>query len=69
VASGLKWGFANFDDLSDEADKLTLTPEDFARVTDFLKLRPIQVCIFLKTLVGVEEMLRMMVEAITVAKT
>jgi len=68
VASALKWGFADFDNLTVEADKLTLTPEDFARVVDLLKLRPIQFCIFLKALVGTEEMLRMMIEAIKVAK-
>jgi hypothetical protein len=69
VASALKWGFADLDDLSVEADKLTLTPEDLARVTDLLKLRPMQMALFLKALLGTEEMLRMMVEAIKVAKT
>lgn len=68
VASALKWGFADLDDLSVEADKLTLTAEDLARVTDLLKLRPMQVALFLKALVGTEEMLRLMVEAIRVAK-
>jgi len=68
VASALKWGLADFDDLSVEADKLTLPPEDFARMMDLLKLRPIQFCVFLKALVGTEEMLRMMVEAASVAK-
>jgi hypothetical protein len=58
VASGsaLKWGLADFDDLGLEADKRTLTPEDLARVMDLLKFRPMQFCMFLKTLVGVEEM-------------
>jgi hypothetical protein len=63
-----KWGFADLDNLTVEADKLTLTPEDFAKITDLLKLRPIQFCIFLEGLVGADEMVRMMVEAITVAK-
>ena len=40
------------------------TTGDFAKVMDLLKLRPMQFCLFLKTLVGREEMLRMMVEAI-----
>jgi hypothetical protein len=62
----LKWAFADFDNLTVEADKLTLTPEDLAKVTDLLKLRPIQFCMFLKALVGTEEMLRTMVEAIGV---
>jgi hypothetical protein len=68
VASALRWAFADLDDLSVSADKLTLTPEDLARVTDLLKLRPMQMALFLKALVGTEEMLRMMVEAIGVAK-
>lgn len=68
VASALKWGFADFDDLSVDADKQTLSPEDFAKVMDLLKFRPIQFCIFLKTLVGAEEMVRMMVQAIGAAK-
>jgi hypothetical protein len=68
VASALKWGFADFDDLGVQADKRTLTPEDFAKVMDLVKLRPMQFCIFLKTLVGEEQMQRMMIEAIGVAK-
>jgi hypothetical protein len=68
LASALKWGFADFDSVNVDADKKTLTPEDFAKVMDLLKFRPMQFCIFLKTLVGAEEMQRMMVEAIKVAK-
>ena len=33
----MKWAFADFDDLGVEADKRTLTPEDFAKVMDLLK--------------------------------
>jgi hypothetical protein len=36
--------------------------------TSLVKLRPIQFCMFFKALVGTEEMTRMMVEAIKVAK-
>jgi|ERR1051326_7112056 hypothetical protein len=68
VASALKWAFADCDDLSVEADKQTLTPEDFDKVMELLKFRPMQFCIFLKALVGPDEMQRMMVEAIGVAK-
>ena len=68
VASALKWGFADFDDLGVDADRQTLSPEDFDKVMDLLKFRPMQFCIFLKTLVGVEEMQRLMVEAIKVAR-
>src|SRR5258708_33758785 len=67
-ASALKWGFADFDDLGVEADKRTLTPEDYAKVMDLLKIRPMQFCMFLKALVGVEAMQRMMIEASGVAK-
>src|ERR1035437_7195917 len=68
VASALKWGLADCESLSVEADKRTLTPDDFAKVMDLLKFGPMQLAIVLKALVGVEEMQRMMVEAIGVAK-
>jgi hypothetical protein len=68
VASALKWGFADFDDLGVVADRQTSSAEDFAKVMDLVKLRPMQFCTFLKTLAGSEEMQRMMIEAIGVAK-
>jgi hypothetical protein len=68
VASALKWGFADFDSLNVSADKKTLTPENLAKVMELLKLRPIQFCLFLKALVGAEEMQRIMAEAVGVAK-
>ena len=37
------------------------------KVTDLLKFRPVQFCLFLKALVGVEEMQGLMVEAIEAA--
>jgi hypothetical protein len=45
-----------------------LNPEDFTKVIDLLKFRPIQFCMFLKTLVGAEEMKRMMVQGILLAE-
>ena len=45
-----------------------MTAEDFARVMHLLKFRPMQRVIVLKTLVGGEEMQRMMIEAVGVAK-
>ena len=68
LASALKWGLADCESLSVEADKQTLTPEDFARVMDLLRFRPMQLASVLKALVGAEEMQRMMIEAIGVAK-
>jgi hypothetical protein len=68
VASALKWGLADCESLSAKADRQTLTPEDFAKVMDLMKFRPMQLAIVLKALVGAEEMQRMMIEAIGVAK-
>jgi hypothetical protein len=67
VASALKWGFADFDDVTVAADRDTISPEDMAKVMDLLKSRPIQFCMFLKTLVGAEEMKMMMLRAISFA--
>jgi hypothetical protein len=68
IASALKWGLADCESMSVEADRRTLTPEDFAKVMDLLKFRPMQLAIVLKALVGADEMQRMMVEAIGVVK-
>ncbi len=68
VASALKWGFADFEDMNVVADKQTLTEEDFGRVRELLKLRPIQFCMFLEALFGTEEMEGLMNHAISVAK-
>ena len=67
VASALKWGFADLETMSVHADRETLSPEDLARVMDLLRLRPIQFCLFLKALVGAEEMKNMMLRAIALA--
>lgn len=68
VASALKWGFADFDTEPVVADRETLNPDDFAKVRDLMKFRPIQFCMFLKALVGTEEMKRMMVQAVVLAE-
>jgi hypothetical protein len=49
-------------------DKETLTPEDFAKVLELLQYRPLQFCLFLKALVGTEEMQRIMANAIRTAQ-
>ncbi len=67
VASAMKWGFADFDNEPVAADRETMNPEDFARVMELLKFRPIQFCMFLKALVGAEEMKNMMLKAISLA--
>lgn len=68
IASALRLGFADFDSMNLEADKRTLTPGDLAKVMDLLKLRPMQFCLFLKALVGAEEMQKLMVQAVGMAK-
>jgi hypothetical protein len=67
IVSAMKWAFADLEDMSIQADRDTLNKADMAKVTDLLKIRPIQFCIFLKTLVGAEEMKMMMLKAISVA--
>ncbi len=68
VASALKWGFADLDDMYVEVDRQTLGQADFSKLMDLLRLRPMQFCMFLKALVGVETMQRMMVQALAAAK-
>ena len=68
VASALKWGFADFDDVNVETDRATVSLEDLEKVLDLLRFRPAQFCLFLTALVGTEQMERIMVEAISVAK-
>jgi hypothetical protein len=68
VASALKWGLADFDDVTVAADRDTLNPEDFAKVMQLLRFRPIQFCMFLKALVGADEMERLVNQGITAAK-
>jgi hypothetical protein len=64
----LQLGFADADDLSVSADWQTLTADEFAKVMELLAFRPVQFCIFLKALIGEEEMVRTMVQAIGMAK-
>jgi hypothetical protein len=67
VASALKWAFVDCETANVKADKETLSPEDLAKVVDLLRMRPAQFCLFLKTLVGAQEMQRLMIQAIGVA--
>jgi len=68
VASALKWAFADFDDVNVAVDRETLSAEDLGKVLELLKLRPIQFCLFLKALVGVENMERLVNQGIAQAK-
>src|SRR6266436_2900543 len=64
IVSALKWGFADYDSGSVAIDHETLSPEDRKRVVESLKVRPVQFCLFLKALLGADEMQRIMVHAI-----
>jgi len=68
VASALKWGFADLEEWNVEIDRKTLKPEDANKLARLLRSRPIQFCMFLKALVGTEEMERLMNQGIAVAK-
>ena len=69
VASALKWAFADFDTLPLEADRQTLGSEELHKILELIKPRPIQFCMFLSALYGHEQMQRMMLHAVAVAKT
>ena len=64
----MKWGFADFENVYVAVDRETLSEEDLAKVIELLRFRPMQLCMFLKALVGPEEMERMMAAAIAAAK-
>jgi len=68
VASALKWGFADFEELGIGADRQTLGAEDLGKLMDLLKLRRMQFCLFLRALVGAEQMERTMLQAIGFAQ-
>jgi hypothetical protein len=68
IASDLKWGFADFDSGYVPLDRDTLSAEDLSKLVELLRFRPMQPCMFLKALLGSEEMERLMAEAIAVAR-
>jgi hypothetical protein len=68
VASALKWAFADLETVSVNVDRETLSEKDLLRVVELLRLRPMQLCIFTKGLLGEDAMERLMTEAIAVAK-
>jgi len=67
VASALKWAFADLETVNVNVDRQTLSSEDLRKVAELLRFRPLQLCIFLKTLLGQEAMERMMAEAVALA--
>jgi hypothetical protein len=68
IASALKWGFADFDSVYVPVDRETLSAEDLGKVVELLRFRTMQLCMFLKALLGTEVMERVRAEAIAAAK-
>jgi hypothetical protein len=68
VASALKWAFADLETVSVNVDRETLSKEDLKKLIELLRLRPMQLCIFLKALLGEEAMERLMKDGIEAAK-
>jgi hypothetical protein len=68
IASALKWAFCDFDDINVEADRATLDKNDLDKVVELLRLRPVQFCLFLKSLLGEQEMEQVISQALAVAK-
>lgn len=68
VASALKWAFADLETMSVDVDRETLSEDDLRKLTELLRLRPMQFCLFLKALLGAEAMERLMLNAIAIAK-
>jgi hypothetical protein len=69
VASALKWAFADFDTLTVEADRQTISAEDRKQLVDLLQHRPLQFCMFLSALFGQKQMEVLMVSAIKNSRT
>jgi hypothetical protein len=68
VVSALKWAFADFDTLPVQVDRETLPTEDLNSISELSKPRPLQFCLFLSTLYGPEQMERIVLQAVAVAK-
>ena len=68
VASALKWAFADFDDENVALDIRTVVFDDLARVSELIEKRPLQFCMFMRALIGPDEMERIMSKAISQAR-
>ena len=70
IASALRWAFADFEPMNIAADLETLSEEDLKRLVDLalVQHRAIQLCGYVKSLIGYEEMVKLMVGSIKTAK-
>ena len=70
VASALRWAFADFESMNISVDLNTLSKEDLTKLVELVHIpvRAIQFCGYLKSLIGYEEMEKLMADAIRAAK-
>ena len=70
VASALRWAFADFESMNISVDLNTLSKEDLKKLVELVHIpvRAIQFCGYLKSLIGYEEMEKLMADAIRAAK-
>ena len=70
VASALRWAFADFESMNISVDLNTLSKEDLTKLVELahIPVRAIQFCGYLKSLIGYEEMEKLMADAIRAAK-
>jgi len=70
IASALRWAFADFEPMNITADLETLSEEDLKRLVDLtlVQHRAIQFCGYVKSLIGYDEMVKLMVGSIKTAK-
>ena len=68
VISALKWAFCDLDTESAIADLHTLSEEDLKKVVEPLKLRTIQLCLFVNSLIGEDATERIVQHALRCAK-
>jgi hypothetical protein len=68
IASSLKQAFVDFDKASVRFDLTSMNAADFDYIVGLIERRPVQFAMLLRTIFGAEEMERMLLEAIDIAK-
>jgi hypothetical protein len=68
IASSLKRAFVDFDRSRIRADLSAMNAEDFDNAVGLIERRPVQFALLLRTVFGAEEMERVLLEAIDIAK-
>lgn len=68
IVTGLKQAFCDFDKSSVRADLSTMNAEEFDAVVQLIDCRVLQFAMLLRTVFGAEEMQRMLLDAVEIAK-